>query len=192
MTTTTPRDECSLDSRPPPARSTARRIHRRPKRATARTAAAHGGVECGGPCGHRCSPAGGHYRRGARRPGLGSPLRSPSRCRRLRRWLTGIAELTSLERPQSSPTPRRYLSARLAAAAPRIGRLVVYGARASVRTACRLAPIGPSVSRSAQCRNAERFDRFALLDSTRPQRDRSGTTPSAYTQSAPEPAPRRP
>ncbi len=93
----------------------------------------HGGIECGGAM---WAPVLARLARHCRVvvpdvPGLGESAPVPDLdVTALRRWLTGVAELTGLERPTVvAHSLVGTLTARLAASGiPAIGRLVVYGA----------------------------------------------------------------
>ena len=84
------------------------------------------------------------------------------------RWLTGVAEHASLERPTVvAHSLVGSLTARLAArGSPAIGRLIVYAAPGvgPYRMPLRLRYVAIRFAIRPTRRNAERFDRFALLD----------------------------
>ncbi len=129
-------------------------------------------------------------------PGSASPLHFRDfDVRAFGEWLTGVVERTELERPTVvAHSLIGTLAARLAASGdPAIGRLVVYGAPGvgPYRMPLRLRYVAVRFAIRPSARNAERFDRFALLDldATRGRDPEWYDAFVAYTQSrALEPA----
>ena len=131
----------------------------------------HGGVECGGAI---WAPVLARLARQHRVvvpdvPGLGESAPLPRLdTSAFGEWLTGVAELTGLERPTIvAHSLLGTLTARLATSGSRaIGRLVVYGAPGvgPYRMPPRLRYVAIRLAIRPSARNAERFDRFALLD----------------------------
>jgi pimeloyl-ACP methyl ester carboxylesterase len=140
----------------------------------------HGGIECGGAM---WGPVLAQLAQTNRVvvpdvPGLGES--APARCLDVdtfTAWLHGVASRTGLERPTLvAHSLLSSLAARFAARrTDLIGRLVLYGAPAvgPYRMPLQLRYVAVRFAIRPTPRNAERFDRFALLDldATR-QRDR--------------------
>lgn len=131
----------------------------------------HGGIECGGAM---WAPV---LTQLAQRhrvvvpdiPGLGESTRVPDLdVNAFGRWIDGVAQQTGLERPSVvAHSLIGSLAARLAARGnPTIGRLVVYAAPGvgPYRMPWRLRYVAIRFAIRPTPRNAERFDRFALLD----------------------------
>ena len=163
-------NECSPGSRPPPARSTST-AYPPPHRSGGdgpRLLLLHGGIEClAAPCGHRSRPLARHPASWhPTSPASASRLRSPSRRRRLRPLAHRLAStpwpraahrrrpllVGSSHCPARHAWPPRWTAHRVRR--PRVGPYRMP-----------LAPIRrhPVAIRPTR-RNAERFDRFALLD----------------------------
>jgi 2-hydroxymuconate-semialdehyde hydrolase len=104
-------------------------------------------------------------------------------------WLTGVAELTGLERPTVvAHSLLGTLAARLATSnCPAFGRLVVYAAPGvgPYRMPLRLRYVAIRLAIRPSARNTERFDRFALfdLDATRARDSQWYDAFVAYTHS---------
>lgn len=158
----------------------------------------HGGVECGGAM---WAPVLARLARDYRVvvpdvPGLGESAPVPHLdASAFGEWLTGVAELTGLERPTVvAHSLLGTLTARLATSgSPAIGRLVLYGAPGvgPYRMPLRLRYVAIRLAIRPSARNADRFDRFALLDldATRGRDPEWYDAFVAYTQSrALEPA----
>jgi 2-hydroxymuconate-semialdehyde hydrolase len=131
----------------------------------------HGGVECGGPMwAPVLTGLARHHRVVAPDvPGLGQSAAVPRLdVGAFGRWLTGVAEHTGLERPTVvAHSLVGSLTTRYAAAgSPAIGRLIVYAAPGvgPYRMPLRLRYVAVRFAVRPTARNAERFDRFALLD----------------------------
>ena len=131
----------------------------------------HGAIECGGAM---WAPVLARLARHHRIvvpdvPGLGESAPFPDfDARTFGEWLTGVVELTELERPTVvAHSLIGTLAARLAASGnPAIERLVVYAAPGvgPYRMPRRLRYVAVRFAIRPSARNAERFDRFALLD----------------------------
>jgi pimeloyl-ACP methyl ester carboxylesterase len=131
----------------------------------------HGGIECGGAM---WAPVLARLARHCRVvvpdvPGLGESAPVPDLdVTAFGEWLTGVTELTGLEGPTVvAHSLVGTLTARLAASGSRaMGRLVVYGAPGvgPYRMPPRLRYVAIRLAIRPSARNAERFDRFALLD----------------------------
>ncbi len=131
----------------------------------------HGGIECGGPMwAPVLTGLARHYRVVVPDvPGLGQSAPVPHlNVDAFGRWLTGVAEHTGLERPTVvAHSLVGSLTARLAThGCPAIGRLIVYAAPGvgPYRMPPRLRYVAVRFALRPTPRNAERFDRFALLD----------------------------
>jgi len=131
----------------------------------------HGGIECGGVMWTPVLP------RLVERyrvvvpdfPGLGESAPAPQLdVEAFARWLTGLLDQTDVERPTLvAHSLLGSLATRLAARhGALLGKLVVYGAPAvgPYRMPMRLRYVAIRFAIRPNARNAERFDRFALLD----------------------------
>ncbi len=131
----------------------------------------HGGIECGGamwaPVLERLAQ---HHRVVVPDvPGLGESAPVPDiDVDTFGRWLTGVTERTAMERPTVvAHSLIGSLATRLAAQGSDVlGRLVVYAAPGvgRYRMPPRLRYVAIRFAIGPTARNAERFDRFALLD----------------------------
>jgi 2-hydroxymuconate-semialdehyde hydrolase len=126
----------------------------------------HGGIECAAPCGPGHQPLARHHRVVVPEvPALGQSAPVPHldvdafNC-----WLTGIAEHTSLERP--TVVAHSLVGSLATRDSPAIGRLIVYAAPGvgPYRMPLRLRSVAIRFAIRPTPRNAERFDRLALLD----------------------------
>jgi pimeloyl-ACP methyl ester carboxylesterase len=131
----------------------------------------HGGIECGGAMwAHVLTQLAKHHRVVVPDvPGLGESSPVPRLdVDTFARWLTGLAEQTGLERPTLvAHSLIDSLAARFAAGgSDLISRLNVYAAPGvgSCRMPLRLRYVAIRFAIHPSARNAERFDRFALLD----------------------------
>jgi len=131
----------------------------------------HGGIECGGPMwAPVLTRLARHHRVVAPDvPGLGQSAAVPLLdVDAFGRWLSGVAEHTRLERPTIvAHSLVGSLTARYATSgSPAVGRLIVYAAPGvgPYRMPLRLRYVAIRFALRPTARNAERFDRFALLD----------------------------
>lgn len=130
----------------------------------------HGGIECGAAMwAPVLAPLAERHRVVAPDvPGLGESAPVPHLdADTFARWLAGVARRAGLERPTVvAHSLIGSLTARAATRGLPIGRLVVYGAPAvgPYRMPLRLRYVAVRFAIRPSPRNAERFDRFALLD----------------------------